>query len=87
LSQTPPYQTRGGTSFVLDNSVLCGWFLASQASDDGDAIAHQLSQVDAHAPCPPPERKVTTSLRPDRRQLKHRLGVGLGGTPSMIRWA
>jgi hypothetical protein len=69
------------------NSVLCGWFLASEASDDGDAIAHQLSQVDAHAPCPPPERKATTSLLPDRRQLKHRLGVGLGGTPSMIRWA
>ncbi len=50
MSQAPPNQNRGGTSFVLDNSVLCGWFLASQASDYGDAIAHQLSQVDAHAP-------------------------------------
>jgi len=50
LSQTPPNQNRDGTSFVLDNSVLCGWFLANQASDYGDAIARQLSQVDAHAP-------------------------------------
>ena len=50
MSQTPSNQTREGTSFVLDNSVLCGWFLANQASDYGDAIARQLSQFDAHAP-------------------------------------
>jgi hypothetical protein len=36
--------------FVLDNSVLCGWFLANQASDYGDAVAQQLRHVDAHAP-------------------------------------
>ncbi|MEB3332616.1 MAG: type II toxin-antitoxin system VapC family toxin [Synechococcaceae cyanobacterium] len=35
---------------MLDNSVLCGWFLAHQASDYGDAIARRLSRVDAHAP-------------------------------------
>lgn len=38
------------SSFVLDNSVLCGWFLANQASEYGDAVAQQLSQHDAHAP-------------------------------------
>ena len=38
------------SGFVLDNSVLCGWFLANQASDYGDAVAAQLRQVDAHAP-------------------------------------
>lgn len=50
MSQAPANQNRNGTPFVLDNSVLCGWFLANQASDYGDTIAHQLSQVDAHAP-------------------------------------
>lgn len=50
MSQAPENQNRNGTPFVLDNSVLCGWFLANQASDYGDTIAHQLSQVDAHAP-------------------------------------
>jgi predicted nucleic acid-binding protein len=38
------------TPFVLDNSVLCGWFLASQATPYGDAVARQLSERDAHAP-------------------------------------
>jgi len=38
------------TPFVLDNSVLCGWFLANQATDYGDAVARQLAQHDAHAP-------------------------------------
>ena len=50
MSLAPANQNRNGTPFVLDNSVLCGWFLANQASDYGDTIAHQLSQVDAHAP-------------------------------------
>lgn len=38
------------TPFILDNSVLCGWFLANQATDYGDAVARQLEQNDAHAP-------------------------------------
>lgn len=38
------------TPFVLDNSVLCGWFLANQATDYGDAVAELLQQNDAHAP-------------------------------------
>jgi predicted nucleic acid-binding protein len=38
------------TPFVLDNSVLCGWFLANQATDYGDAVAQHLAQHDAHAP-------------------------------------
>jgi predicted nucleic acid-binding protein len=36
--------------FVLDNSIVCGWFLANQASDYGDAVGAQLKRVDAHAP-------------------------------------
>jgi len=38
------------TPFVLDNSVLCGWFLANQASPYSDGVARQLSESDAHAP-------------------------------------
>ena len=38
------------TPFVLDNSVLCGWFLANQASPYSDAVAGLLPEVDAHAP-------------------------------------
>ncbi len=33
MSQTPPNQNRDGKSFVLDNSVLCGWFLAREIVD------------------------------------------------------
>ena len=40
----------GASSFVLDNSVLCGWFLANQASPYGDAVAEQLRHSNAHAP-------------------------------------
>ena len=40
----------GAQSFVLDNSVLCGWFLRNQASEYGDSVAGQLRQIDAHAP-------------------------------------
>lgn len=36
--------------FVLDDSVLCGWFLANRATDYGDAVAKHLAQNDAHAP-------------------------------------
>ena len=36
--------------FVLDNSVLCGWFLANQATTYGDAVAQRLQRCDAHAP-------------------------------------
>jgi predicted nucleic acid-binding protein len=38
------------TPFVLDNSVLCSWFLANQATPYSDAVARQLSECDAHAP-------------------------------------
>ena len=38
------------TPFVLDNSVLFGWFLANQASPYSDAVAGLLPVVDAHAP-------------------------------------
>jgi len=38
------------SAFILDNSVLCGWFLANQATEYGDAVALQLKQNDAHAP-------------------------------------
>jgi len=40
----------GASSFVLDNSVLCGWFLRNQASEYGDLVAGQLRRIDAHAP-------------------------------------
>jgi len=40
----------GASSFVLDNSVLCGWVLRNQASEYGDLVAGQLRQIDAHAP-------------------------------------
>lgn len=36
--------------FVLDNSVLCGWFLANQATAYGDAVAEMLPSCDAYAP-------------------------------------
>lgn len=42
--------SREPSSFVLDNSVLCGWFLANQATAYGDAVAEQLANGDAHAP-------------------------------------
>jgi predicted nucleic acid-binding protein len=38
------------TPFVLDNSVICGWFLANQATPYSDAVAGLLPEVDAHAP-------------------------------------
>ncbi|MFN6337259.1 MAG: type II toxin-antitoxin system VapC family toxin [Cyanobacteriota bacterium] len=38
------------TPFVLDNSVLCGWFLAAQATPYTEAVARQLPQSTAHAP-------------------------------------
>jgi hypothetical protein len=38
------------TAFVLDNSVLCGWILATQATPYSDAVAGLLPLVDAHAP-------------------------------------
>ena len=38
------------TTFVLDNSVLCAWFLADQATPYSDAVARQLPLADAHAP-------------------------------------
>jgi len=38
------------SGFVLDNSVLVGWFLGNQADSYSDAVAAQLKCVDAHAP-------------------------------------
>jgi hypothetical protein len=38
------------TAFVLDNSLLCGWFLANQATPYSDAVAGLLPVVDAHPP-------------------------------------
>ena len=37
-------------SFVLDNSVLAGWFIANQADDYSDAIAARLAEGQACAP-------------------------------------
>ncbi|MEI6111559.1 MAG: hypothetical protein WCP63_07785 [Cyanobium sp. ELA712] len=37
---------------MLDNSVLCGWFLANQASAYGDAMAGLLPVVAAVPPQP-----------------------------------
>jgi predicted nucleic acid-binding protein len=36
--------------FVLDNSVVCGWFLADQASSYTEAIAARLEDDEAVAP-------------------------------------
>ncbi len=37
-------------AFVLDNSVVCGWFIENQASAYGDAIARQLQDERAAVP-------------------------------------
>ncbi len=36
--------------FVIDNSIVCGWLIESQASDYGDAVAQRLLDERAHAP-------------------------------------
>lgn len=36
--------------FVIDNSVVCGWLIESQASAYGDAVADLLQDDQAHAP-------------------------------------
>ena len=36
--------------FVIDNSVVCGWFIRQQASAYGDAIAERLQDDRAVAP-------------------------------------
>ena len=36
--------------FVIDNSVVCGWFLASQSTDYTEAIARRLLDDGAIAP-------------------------------------
>lgn len=36
--------------FVVDNSIVCGWFIQNQASPYADAIATRLEHDRAHAP-------------------------------------
>lgn len=36
--------------FVIDNSIVCGWLIESQASTYGDAVAQRLLDDLAHAP-------------------------------------
>ena len=36
--------------FVVDNSVVCGWFIENQASPYSEAIAERLQDDRAHAP-------------------------------------
>lgn len=36
-------------AFVVDNSVVCGWFIGNQATDYTDAIATRLLDERAHA--------------------------------------
>ncbi len=36
--------------FVIDNSIVCGWLIANQASDYGEAVAKRLLDDRAHAP-------------------------------------
>ena len=36
--------------FVLDNSVVSGWYLANQASDYSESIAERLQADRAHVP-------------------------------------
>jgi hypothetical protein len=37
--------------FVIDNSVVAGWFLENQANEDTDAVARRLANERAAAPC------------------------------------
>jgi len=36
--------------FVIDNSVVCAWFLSNQASEYAEGIAQRLLDDHAHAP-------------------------------------
>jgi predicted nucleic acid-binding protein len=49
-------------SFVIDNSVVAGWFLENQANDYTDAIARRLTEHRAKAP-PVWELEFTNVLR------------------------
>ena len=49
-------------AFVIDNSVLCAWFIASQATPYADAIAQRLETERALAP-PLLQREYTNVLR------------------------
>jgi predicted nucleic acid-binding protein len=37
-------------AFVLDNSVVCGWFIGNQSTDYTEAVASRLLDERAHAP-------------------------------------
>ena len=35
-------------AFVVDNSVVCGWFIANQSTDSTGAVAARLLDEQAH---------------------------------------
>lgn len=37
-------------AFVVDNSVVCGWFLENQTTDYTEAVARRLHDEEAYAP-------------------------------------
>lgn len=37
-------------AFVVDNSVVCGWFIGNQVTDYTEAVASRLLDEQAHAP-------------------------------------
>lgn len=37
-------------AFVVDNSVVCGWFIGNQTTDYTEAVASRLLDEKAHAP-------------------------------------
>lgn len=37
-------------AFVVDNSVVCGWFIGNQSTDYTEAVASRLLDEQAHAP-------------------------------------
>jgi len=50
------------TAFVLDNSVLCGWILANQATPYSDAVAG-LRPIRIEAAPPQPAALLSLALR------------------------
>lgn len=50
------------TPFVLDNSVLCGWFLANQTSPYCDAVVDQVALLPIRIDAAPPQPASLLSL-------------------------